>query len=132
MTLIFDMAQYFEIKAGLQDFFRPYKATILPVEASIEQKSMEKLYWQYDFNFEIIVSTKRLARDNADAQLGNVEREIMRLICQYEQGQIRGVDEMFYRGQERIYGIDSNYAKSTWATRIVITARYHMTRSNSS
>lgn len=120
------LANFIDIKAGLQDFFRSYQATILPVDASIEQNNMGKI-WQYLANYEIIIYTKRLARDNVDAQLGNVEREIMRIICMYHPQDIPGVEDMFYRGHERIYGIGDNYAKSNWATRVVITIRYHAT-----
>lgn len=111
-----------DIRGGIEDFFRPYSATILPTTTQIER--MEQGYYNIRADYEIIVSAARLARDNVDAQLGNTEREIMRIICQYEKDDIDTIHEMYYRGQERIYGIDSNYAKSNWATRIFLTMRY--------
>lgn len=130
MSLLLALANFIDIKAGLQDYFRAYQATILPVDASIERQSMENAFWQYLANYEIIIYTKRLARDNLDVQLGNVEREIMRIVCMYSYDTIPGVEDMFYRGHERIYGIGDNYAKSNWATRILITIRYHVARGN--
>jgi len=115
----------FAIKTGLSDFFVPFQASILPTSTTIEPKQ-QGAYWDYQASFDIIVQAKNLSRDNVDLQLGNIEREIMRLACMYN-GQIAGVEAIYYRGQERIYGIDDNYAKSNWATRIVITVRYHVT-----
>ena len=87
-------------------------------------------YWLYEAQFEIIVSAKRLARDNVDAQLGNVEREIQRIVCLYTPNDIDGVDDIFYRGQERVYGIGESWASSNWATRIIIAVRYHSVNEN--
>jgi hypothetical protein len=118
------------IRAGFQNFFQAYSATILPIRTSIEQISTFKFgggYWILNTQYEIIISAKRLARDNVDVQLGNVEREIQRIVCLYKQNQIVGIDDMTYMGQERIYGIDSNYAKSNWATRIIISVQYKVT-----
>jgi len=120
------LGDYLNIKAGLQNFFVPYGSTILPTNTSIQKKSMGKFgggLWIVYADYEIIVSAKRLERDNIDLELGNVEREIQRIICQYKPGDIAGIDEMIYGGQERIYGINDNWAKANWATRIFLTIR---------
>ena len=117
------------IRAGFANFFQPYSATILPTSTSIEQKSLTKFaggYWILQTNYEIIISAKRLARDNVDVQLGNIEREIQRIVCLYTPEQIIGIEDMIYMGQERIYGLESDWAKSNWATRIIITVKYHV------
>jgi len=122
------LSQILQIRVGLQNFFQPYSATILPTRTSIEKQSLQKHaggYWLYEAQFEIIISAKRLARDNVDAQLGNVEREIQRIVCLYTPNDIDGVDDIFYRGQERVYGIGESWATSNWATRIIIAVRYH-------
>lgn len=127
------LSQILQIRIGLQNFFQPYSATILPTRTSIEKQSLQKHaggYWLYEAQYEIIVSAKRLARDNVDAQLGNVEREIQRVICLYNPGDINGIDDMFYRGQERVYGIGQNWASSNWASRIIIAVRYHSVNEN--
>ncbi len=97
-------------ETGLRNLFEPYSPTILPTKTSN--------------NYEIIISAKRLAKNNIDVQLGNVEREIQSMVCQYKSNQILGIDEMKYVGDERIYGLGDNYAKSNWATRIVISVKY--------
>ena len=117
------------IRAGFANFFQPYSATVLPTTTSIEQRSLTKFaggYWILQTNYEIIVSAKRLARDNMDVQLGNIEREIQRITCLYVPDQILGIEDMIYRGQERIYGLDNDWAKSNWASRIIITVIYHV------
>lgn len=121
------LSSILQIRAGLANFFQPYSATILSTTKSIIRNSMTKHaggYWRYEANFEVVVSAKRLARDNVDLQLGNVEREIQRIICQYHNGDIEGIEDMTYLGHERIYGVDSNFAKSNWATRILIKVRF--------
>jgi len=123
------LSQILQIRVGLQNFFQPYGATILPTRTSIEKQSLQKHaggYWLYEAQFEIIVSAKRLARDNVDAQLGNVEREIQRLVCQYNPNDIDGIEDMLYRGQERIYGFAGSWVASEWMTRILIAVRYHV------
>jgi hypothetical protein len=95
---------------NLQNFFQQYSATILPTKISN--------------NYEIIVSAKRLTRDNIDIQLDNVEREIQRRVCLYNPGDMQGIEDITYVGHERIYGIGDNYDKSNWATRIVISVKY--------
>ena len=97
-----------QIRTGFADFFQPYSATILPISTSIDKHSLTKGYWILNGNYEILISTKRLARDNVDIQLGNVEREIMRIVCSYVPDQIIGIEDMFYRGHERIYGLNDS------------------------
>lgn len=118
-----------QIRSGFANFFQPYSATILPISTSIEQSSLTKFaggYWILQGNYKIRVDTKRLPRDNTDPQLGNVERDIMRMVCLYTPDQIVGIEDMIYRGQERVYGRDNDWAKSNWQSDIFITVIYHV------
>jgi len=118
-----------QIRVGLQNYFQAYSTTILPTRTAIQKQSLTKHaggYWQYETQFEIIISAKRLARDNVDAQLGNVEREIQRLVCQYNPNDIDGIEDMLYMGQDRIYGFAGSWVASEWMTRILIAVRYHV------
>jgi hypothetical protein len=122
------------IRGGFNDFFQAYSAVVYPVRTSIEQISTFKFgggYWVLNTEYHIVVSAKRLARDNVDLQLGNIEREIQRICCLYIQDQILGIDDMKYIGHERIYGADDNYAKSNWETRIIITVQYKVVNEDS-
>src|SRR4029434_113074 len=118
------------IRAGFNDFFQAYSATVLPIRTSIEQISTFKFgggYWILNTEYEIHIYTQRLQRDNVDVQLGNIEREIQRIVCLYTPNQIVGIDDMRYLGQERVYGIDESYAKSKWESRIMISVQYKVT-----
>jgi hypothetical protein len=118
------MSTIFTIKSGLQDFFRPYQATILPTTSTITRLTLYKGSWVVWADYEITISAKNLSRDNVDLQLGNAEREIMKEICQYRPGDIDGILEMQYMGMERIYD-SSNWSRSTWSSKTFIRIRYH-------
>ena len=114
----------FNIKSGLADFFRPYSAVILPTTASITRLTTYKGTWNVWCDYEIFISAKRLERDNVDLQLGNVEREVMKQICQYKPGDIEGILEMQYIGMERIYD-NQNWAKANWSSRTFLRVRFY-------
>lgn len=116
----------FDIRSGLADFFRPYSAVILPTVSTITRLSNWKGSWQIWAEYEIFISAKRLERDNVDLQLGNVEREVMKQICQYKPEDIEGILEMQYIGMERIYD-NQNWAKANWSSRTFLRVRYHRT-----
>ena len=122
------VSDFLQIRTGLTNYFSAYSAAIMPTTTSIEQQSLTKFaggVWSFLEDYDIIISAKRLQRDNVDLQLGNGERELQRIICNYKQDDIPGVDAMFYLGDERIYDIE-NYAKSNWMSRIMIRIRYMM------
>jgi len=123
MTLLMSLANYLDIKAGLADFFRPYSSTILPTTTSIDKMTFYKGMWNIQATLEILASAKRLDRDNVDVELGGIEREIMRVVCQYKPGDIAGIDEMQYGGYERIYD-RGNWAKSNWSSKHSIRIRF--------
>jgi len=118
------LANYINIKAGLMDYFRPYDATILPTQTSITVKTMYKGMWEVWANLEIMISARRLERDNIDAELGNMEREVMKLVCQYKPNDIVGILEMQYGGYQRIY-TPGNWAKSNWSSKTFIRIRFY-------
>jgi hypothetical protein len=74
-------------------------------------------------NYDILLYSKRLARDSNKVDLGAAERGVLKLICQYKSGDIAGVGDMFFMGSERIYGTE-NWATSNWISRTAIQIRY--------
>jgi len=117
---------YIKIKTGLQDYFSAFSATVLPMRSSITRLTTNKggAYYHIQEDFEIVISAKRLARDNPDLQLGNAEREIQRLIHQYRPQDITLIESMSYGGQERMYDSE-NWARSNWMTKIFLRITYH-------
>ena len=126
MTLLMSLANYINIKAGIQNFFRPYDATILPTKTTLTRLTAYKGMWNVWADLEIIISARRLERDNVDTELGNVEREVMKLVCQYKPDDITGILEMQYGGYQRIYSSrQSQWAKSNWASKTFIRIRFY-------
>jgi hypothetical protein len=126
MTLLMSLANYINIKAGLMDYFRPYDATILPTKTTITRLTNYKGMWNVFADLEIMISARRLERDNVGLELGNVEREVMKLVCQYKPEDIVGIKEMQYGGYERIY-TPGNWAKSNWLSKTFIRIRFYHT-----
>jgi len=121
------MSSQIQIRVGLANFFQPYSTTMIPTRQQITQMSLTKFgggHWQVMAEFEIMVFAKNLPRDNVQPQLGNIEREIQRMVCMYKPNDIDGVEDMFYIGQDRIYGVDNNWAVSNWQSRIIIALKY--------
>ena len=121
------LANYINIKSGLQDFFRPYSSTILPTQTSIEKITVTKFgggMWIVWANLEIIASAQKLERDNVSVELGNIEREIMRMACTFKPGDIQDVDEMQYGGYERIYD-NRDWSRTNWASKHFIRIRFY-------
>jgi len=80
--------------------------------------------WIVWANLEIIASAQKLERDNIGAELGNVEREIMRMVCTFKPDDIIGIDEMQYGGYERIYD-SADWSKTNWASKHFIRIRFY-------
>jgi len=118
------LANYINIKAGIQNFFRPYDATVLPTKTHLTRLTAYKGMWNVWADLEIIISARRLERDNISLELGNVEREVMKLVCQYKPEDIVGILEMQYGGYQRIYD-RKNWAKSNWASKTFIRIRFY-------
>ena len=114
---------FMNIKSGLRDFFRPYSAAILPTRTTILRMTNYKGMWNVWAEYEIYISSRRLERDNIDLQLGNIEREIMKEMCQYKPGAIIGIEEIQYGGYERIYD-SKNWSKSNWTSKTFIRCRF--------
>jgi len=115
---------FMSIKAGIRDFFKPYSAVILPTRSTVTRLTNYKGLWNVWVEYEIYISSKRLARDNVDLQLGNVEREIMKEMCQYKPGDIEHVAEIQYGGYERIYD-NKDWSKSNWMSKTFIRCRFY-------
>jgi hypothetical protein len=118
------MSTYFQIKEGIIDYFSPYLSALLLKQAVRERSTFYKGQWVVWADFDIIASAKTLARDNVDANLGQAERSIQQLTCQYRDGMVAGIYEMQYGGLERLYD-RTNWASSNWASASKVRLRYN-------
>lgn len=116
-------------RVGLPDHSQPYEITALQRNTTSDQIDFQSIGATYEFTteMEINIFVKRLARDNIDPQLGNMEREVQRLICQAQPADIGpNVREIIYLGQERIYNANDSYAKSEWRTVARVLLKIHV------
>jgi len=110
-------------RVGMPDHSQPYEITALPRNTIIQQIQTgggSGVYYEAQTTIEINIFVKRLARDNVDPQLGNMEREVQRIICSYNNNDITGVSDIIYQGQNRIYDANDSYAKSEWRTTVTV------------
>jgi len=111
------------IKQGFPDDRRPYQIGIIDRQTIPVQMTINKFgtgMFEDQSNIEINIVVQRLKRDNIDPQLGNMEREVTRLISQYKQNDIVGIDKLYIKSMERIYEYNDDYSKSRWRTRIIV------------
>ena len=117
-------------RVGLPDHSQPYEITALQFNTTADQIDFQSIGATYEFTTEmqITIMAKRLpGATNVDPQLGNMEREVQRLICQAVPGDIsENVREVIYLGQERIYNANDTYAKSEWRTLVRVLLKIYI------
>ena len=110
-------------RVGFPDHSKPYEITVLQRNTTIEPIEVgigTGAYYRSTTTMEINIFCKRLTRDNIDPQLGNMEREVMRLICGFNKGDIVNVSELILEKIERIYNARDTYAKAEWRTMVTV------------
>jgi len=122
------LTDFLGYRIGFPDHSKPYEITCLERETTIGRLTFHQPAAVYEFTtrWEINIFTKRLSRDNVDPQLGNMEREVQRIICQFKSGDIPGVRDLIYQGQERIYTSNDNWASSEWRSRVSVLMKYEV------
>jgi len=114
-------------RVGFPDHSKPYEITALQRNTDIKQMQGPAgmgAYFEANTMIEINIFCKRINRDNVDPQLGNMEREVMRLICGFNKGDIAGVSDMVLERMERIYNANDTYSKTEWRTRALVRVVY--------
>jgi len=108
-----DVNATIEFRTGLPSEFKPYAVLFLQKNTELIDAPGPRTF-QYQTIIDVTTIAKRLARDNIDTQLGNMEREIMRICMQYTTFQIAGIMNLRYIRGERIYETNDTFAKSRW------------------
>lgn len=104
-----------EFRSGLPSEFKPYAVLFLTRETRLIDAPGPRTM-HYQTIVDVTTIAKRLSRDNVDAQLGNMEREIQRICMQYSSFQIAGIMNLQYLGFQRIYDNTDTWAKSRWVS----------------
>jgi hypothetical protein len=89
-------------KAGMPDGLKPYEINALQTDTKVADKN-DPQSWHFFTSVEIRVTAERIARDNIDPELGNMEREIQRIVNQYPQNDITGINDLIFMGMSRDY-----------------------------
>ena len=118
--------EHFHFKVGFFDFSKPYEIAALEQDTRIESWSNGGRSAYVSTGLEIGIRMKRLDRAGTeiDPQLGNMEREIIRIAGQYRNGDITGIKVMMWDGGGRVYTGTDTYAKSDWRSVVRIRVYY--------
>jgi hypothetical protein len=80
--------------------------------------------WVFSTIIEITVVVRNHKENVIPPQLGNIEREIMKQVCQYRPDDIPGIDRLIYLYSDRIYDNNNGYATTIWISKIYLEAQY--------
>ena len=97
-----DTASNLRFKPGFPDNFKPYEINALTISTRIATRN-DPYSWHFFTLMEVRTTATRLSKDNVDPQLGNMERELERIINTYPQNDIPGIQDMIYIGFSRDY-----------------------------
>lgn len=89
-------------KAGMPDGLKPYEINALQLETRVSDKN-DPQSWHFFTDVEIRITAERIARDNIDPELGNMEREVQRIINQYPDQDIPGISDLIFNRMLRDY-----------------------------
>lgn len=112
---------HFDFHVGFYDFFRPYEITALQTDTIVEDWTNGGRMFTAWTNIEIHIRMERLTDNKVDPQLGNMEREIIKIITQYRTNDIAGITSMVYNGGQRVYQATDDHATTDW--RCIVKAR---------
>ncbi len=70
--------------------------------------------WHFFTQLEIRIVAREITRDQIAVQLGNMERELERIINQYGHNDIPGIQDIIFQGRQRDYG---NLSRNTATAR---------------
>jgi hypothetical protein len=114
---------HFQIHVGFYDFGQPYEIAALQTDTRIEQWLNSRAYVA-STGVEIFIRMERLTDNKVDPQLGNMEREIIRIAGQYRPNDITGIKLLRYDGGERVYNGTDDYSKTDWRCVVRLRALY--------
>lgn len=130
-----DTASSLRFRPGFPDNLKPYEINALTTNTTISQRT-DPQSWNFFTTVEIRTTVQRIARDNIDPQLGNMEREVQRIINQYQSNEITGIQDLIYVSSSRDYrGIHTTAATTTagtwslsrWSATTNVNLSYHKT-----
>ncbi len=109
-------------RPGFPSNRKPFEVLALQTVTDVIQDIEINRAWYQRTTVEVTLTAMRIQKDNIDAapdtvgNLGNMERELQRIVRQYitDSGKITGIMNMTFDGGGRIYETTDNFAKSNW------------------
>ncbi len=114
---------HLDFHVGFYDFFRPYEITGLSTDTRIEQWFNGGRMFTASTGIEINIRMERLTDNKVDPQLGNMEREIIKIATQYRVNDIAGIKSMIYDGGGRVYQATDDHSTTDW--RVIVRLRVY-------
>ena len=142
--------QNIEFRSGFDRGAPSFQVLCVQTSTDVVEQTSARRSWHFVTRLEVTVITNIMDDiDNVKAELGQMEREVQRILNQYKLGDISGIPitEMMFSGQARIYddiisGANSNpqvrgnsggrgssggvsWATSRWKTRLYAECHYY-------
>ena len=124
--------------AGFPDYHRTYNVSCLQTITVPTEVFSGKSRYQFNTTVLVQLRMKRIERDAiaVDPQLGNMEREVERLVVQYKTDpqDIPGVKDLLFDNPitiQRIYDARDNFAKADWRSVVAIKMYYEKQNTSS-
>lgn len=130
-----DVSADLRFKPGFPDNLKPYEVNCLRTDTTVANRN-DPNSWHLFTTVEIRLTATRLSKDNVDPELGNMEREVQRIINSYPINDINGIQDLIYLGDSRDYGTASTatgtgirtpmtWASSRWSTVVRVNLSYY-------
>jgi len=119
---VVDDAATVHFRPGFPSNRKPFEVCALQTTTETLEDIAINRGWFMKTTVEVTLTAMRIQKDNIDpvpdivGNLGNMERELQRIVRQYitDTGKISGIMNMTFDGGTRIYEPTDNFAKSNW------------------
>ena len=103
-----------QFRPGFPDYSKPFEVLALQTSTTVRDRN-DAYSWHMFTQIEVrIVRAYEIQRDNVSPELGNMEREVERIINEYNIDDINGIHDIIFMGRQRDYG---NLSRNTATAR---------------
>ena len=121
-----------EFRPGLRDEFKTLQVLTLQGRTLVQEH--KQTGWKRDLmttQVWVTTLTKVIGKDDTSSLLRKMDQEIGRICGTYRQteqltGDMRGIKDLIYEGNDRIYGPKDTFDKSDWESRHSVLMWYEL------
>jgi hypothetical protein len=117
--------EHLSFNSGFFPFFRPYEISCIELDTQPPTWTNGGRDAYTSTGIAIGIRMERLDRNKTDPQLGNMEREIIRIAGQYRPDDIPAIKMMLWDGGSRIYDARDQWMESDWRTLVKYRIYYN-------